>query len=112
MAEDGSQRQTDANWVTRHARACPAYPRLFYRPNEDVDGRDKPGHDDEERAVPPRKIVICDSPAARGERTVIAETSLPVLRSVVMSASPGGFMAAPPSINVGSPGINAAATSP
>jgi hypothetical protein len=31
----------------RHARACPGHPRLFstLRP-KDVDGRDKPGHDD------------------------------------------------------------------
>jgi hypothetical protein len=32
---------------TRHARACPGHPRLYERHGKkDVDGRDKPGHDE------------------------------------------------------------------
>jgi hypothetical protein len=32
----------------RHARACPGHPRLSLPPTlEDVDGRDKPGHDEQ-----------------------------------------------------------------
>src|SRR5258708_33405108 len=30
---------------TRHARPCAGHPRLSLRGREDVDGRDKPGHD-------------------------------------------------------------------
>ena len=33
----------------------------------DVDGRDKPGHDDAEAAAPLWTFVICDSPALAGE---------------------------------------------
>jgi hypothetical protein len=35
---------------TRPARACPGHPRLsfFEALQEDVDGRDKPGHDEED----------------------------------------------------------------
>src|SRR5436309_13275895 len=31
--------------LNRHARACPGHPRLLC-PEQDVDGRDEPGHDD------------------------------------------------------------------
>ncbi|CCD87630.1 hypothetical protein BRAO285_2450014 [Bradyrhizobium sp. ORS 285] len=34
----------------------------------DVDGRDKPGHDDVERGEHKAVTVICDSPAASGAR--------------------------------------------
>jgi hypothetical protein len=33
----------------------------------DVDGRDKPGHDDAERSTPQLLGAICDCPATRGE---------------------------------------------
>jgi hypothetical protein len=32
--------------MRRHGRACPGRPRLGARAEDDVDGRDKPGHDD------------------------------------------------------------------
>jgi hypothetical protein len=33
--------------IIRHARACPGHPRLYgVDESEDVDGRDKPGHDE------------------------------------------------------------------
>src|SRR5712672_2889442 len=36
--------------ATRHARACRGHPRLRTRREKDVDGRDKPGHDDVDRS--------------------------------------------------------------
>src|SRR5262245_15190483 len=36
----------------RHARACSGHPCLYCRIIQDVNGRDKPGHDDEERLMP------------------------------------------------------------
>jgi hypothetical protein len=36
--------------------------------DEAVDGRVKPGHDDEETSVPTEEFVICDSPAQEWER--------------------------------------------
>jgi hypothetical protein len=52
------------NAIGRHARACPGHPRLFLRCNQDVDGRDKPGHDElDEDPFPWRPINCCFSPA-------------------------------------------------
>jgi hypothetical protein len=39
---------------------------LFGAGSQDVDGRDKPGHDDAEPAAPLWTFVICDSPAFQG----------------------------------------------
>jgi hypothetical protein len=36
--------------------------------SQDVDGRDKPGHDDTEAAAPLWTFVICESPARKRER--------------------------------------------
>jgi hypothetical protein len=44
MGDDPSQA---APITIRHARACPGHPRLTALMGEDVDGRDKPGHDEE-----------------------------------------------------------------
>ena len=41
---------------------------FLYKANEDVDGRDKPGHDGGEVSAPTGEIVICDRPALRGDR--------------------------------------------
>src|SRR5260221_14059614 len=50
---------------TRHARPCAGHPRLSFRGREDVDGRDKPGHDERgcvavaSRPLPPiRKDLV------------------------------------------------------
>ncbi|AUC95877.1 hypothetical protein CWS35_17735 [Bradyrhizobium sp. SK17] len=43
----------------RHARACPGHPRLHFLAKKDVDGRDKPGHDECGNGS-----AICDCPAA------------------------------------------------
>src|SRR6185312_90745 len=44
--------------LTRHARPCAGHPRLGYRAKKDVDGRDKPGHDEEETLVPKPIVAI------------------------------------------------------
>ena len=41
---------------------------LFGAGSRDVDGRDKPGHDDAEPAAPLWTFVLCDSPARKRER--------------------------------------------
>src|SRR5260370_32025253 len=37
----------------RHARACPGHPRLTFRGNKDVDGREQPSHDERRLPAPP-----------------------------------------------------------
>src|SRR4051812_22758468 len=44
----------------RHARACPGHPRSWRYGGKDVDGRDKPGHDDVEAAISDLVILSRD----------------------------------------------------
>src|SRR5262249_34982047 len=41
-------KKKELNNNPRHARPCAGHPRLSSRGSEDVDGRDKPGHDEEQ----------------------------------------------------------------
>ena len=60
----------------RHARACRGHPRLFFRAIlQDVDGRDKPGHDGGGVNVPVCASPWPASPARRRRRRCLARRS-------------------------------------
>jgi hypothetical protein len=50
---------------SRHARAWRGHPRLDRGSHEDVDGRDKPGHDDRQNPVCPWQASLCHLMLAR-----------------------------------------------
>jgi hypothetical protein len=43
--------------LTRHGRTCCGHPRLEDHPKKDVDGRDRPGHDENKEPAPVERAV-------------------------------------------------------
>src|SRR5947209_5136828 len=55
--------------VYRHARRCAGHPRLSCTEKKDVDGRDKPGHDDGDCPMKPFRTL--DDLDVRGKRVLL-----------------------------------------
>src|SRR5580700_8283990 len=80
----------------RHARPCAGHPRLCVRPDEDVDGRDEPGHDDHSQC---RTHISYSTYQTANHSGVIArlDRAIQYSRDVSVKSDASGILDAPPS---------------